>query len=143
MAAPLDPTGFEAHSEITADRPATALVAELARMLTDRCARALARAADRSCCAVCADRHPRGHLLAAAGTDDLPACPACAFDGDVLVTGGQTGAYLACQLDQLTATDLAAPAGWAAPTALLARARTGRVRRHRGPPTSAGPWSGR
>jgi hypothetical protein len=59
-------------------------------------------------------------MLAAAGTDDLPVCPACAFDGNVLVTGGQASAYLAYQLDRLTATDPAAPAGWAAPAALLA-----------------------
>jgi hypothetical protein len=38
----------------------------------------------------------------------------------VFVTGAHASAYLAYQIDQLTATDLAIPAGWAGPAALLA-----------------------
>lgn len=120
MAAPLTPTGFEAHSEITGDRPTGEVVAALARMLTDARARAVARTAGREPCAVCADVYLAGHLLAAAGEDEVPLCPACAFDGDVFVTAGHASAYLTYQLDQLAATDLAMPAGWAGPAALLA-----------------------
>ncbi|MDQ7909092.1 hypothetical protein RB614_31675 [Phytohabitans sp. ZYX-F-186] len=89
-------------------------------MLTDARARALARAVNRAACSVCGDAYPYGHLLAAAGTEELPLCPVYAFDGDVFVTGSHASAYLAYQLDQLAATDLAIPAGWAGPAALLA-----------------------
>jgi hypothetical protein len=49
----------------------------------------------------------------AAGEEELPLCPVCAFDGDVVVTGAHATAYLTYQIDQLAATDLATPAGWA------------------------------
>jgi hypothetical protein len=119
MAAPLLPTGFEAHSKISGDRPTGEVVAELARMLTDGRSRAIAQAANGAGCAVCGDAYPRTHLLAATGEEELPRCPVCAFDGDVFVTGAHATAYLTYQIDQLAATDLATPAGWAGPTALL------------------------
>jgi hypothetical protein len=120
MAAPLTPTGFEAHTEITGDRPTREVIAELARMLTDGRARAVAKAVNRARCAVCGDAYPRAHLMAAAGKEELPLCPVCAFDGDVFVTGAHASAYLTYQVDQLAAVDLAMPAGWAGPAALLA-----------------------
>ena len=120
MTAPLTPTGFEAHTEITGDRPTSEVIAELARMLTDGRARAVAKAVNRARCAVCGDAYPRAHLMAAAGKEELPLCPVCAFDGDVFVTGAHASAYLTYQVDQLAAVDLAMPAGWAGPAALLA-----------------------
>jgi hypothetical protein len=68
---------------------------------------------------VCGDRHPQAHL-AAAGDDRLRVCPACAFDGDIFLTGSQATAYLAYQIDRLADSDLSVPAGWAGPAALLA-----------------------
>jgi len=120
MAAPLAPTGFEAHTQISGDRPIRELVAELDRMLTDGRARAVAKAANQARCAVCGDAYPRAHLLAAAGDEELPLCPVCAFDGDVHVADGHVTAYLTYQIDQLAATDLTMSAGWAGPVALLA-----------------------
>jgi hypothetical protein len=120
MGAPLTPSGFEAHSEITGDRPASDVAAALAGMLTEGRARALAGLTGRTPCAVCADLYPAAHLLSAAGTDKLPLYPACAFDGDVFATAGHASAYLAYQLDTLAAGHLAIPAGWAGPAALLA-----------------------
>jgi len=120
MAAPLAPTGFEAHTQISGDRPIREVIAELDRMLTDGRARAVAKATNQARCAVCGDAYPRAHLLAAAGDEALPLCPVCAFDGDVLVAIGHVTAYLTYQIDQLAATDLAMPAGWAGPVALLA-----------------------
>ena len=120
MAAPLTPTGFEAHCEITGDRPTNEVIAELDRMLTDGRARSVAQAVNRARCAVCGDAYPRPHLLAAAGKEELPLCPACAFDGDVFVTANHASAFFTYQFEQLAATDLAMPAGWAGPAALLA-----------------------
>jgi hypothetical protein len=87
LAAPLTPTGFEAHSEISGDRPTREVIAELARMLTAGRSRAIAQAVNGAQCAVCRDDYPRTHLLAATSEEELPLCPVCAFDGDVFVTG--------------------------------------------------------
>jgi len=120
MAAPMAPTGFEVWAEISGDRPTSELVDRLDRMLADGRAAALARAVNDTECAVCGDAHPRAHLLAAAGDDRLRVCPACAFDGDIFVTGEHAAAYLAYQIDRLPDSDLATPAGWSGPAALLA-----------------------
>jgi len=120
MAAPLTPNEFEAHTEITGDHPTNEVIDELDRMLTDGRARAVAQAGNRARCSVCGDAYPRAHLLAATGKDELALCPACAFDGDVFLTAYHASAYLAYQLEQLAATDLAVLAGWAGPAALLA-----------------------
>jgi hypothetical protein len=122
MAAPLIPTGIEAHSEIAGDQPTADVITEVGRMLTDGRARAVRQAANQADCAVCGDSYPRSHLMAAAGKDELPLCPVCAFDGDVFVTGDMASAYLTYQIDDLATTDLAMPAGWAGPAALLAYA---------------------
>ncbi|EEP72346.1 hypothetical protein MCAG_02673 [Micromonospora sp. ATCC 39149] len=79
----------------------------------------MAKAANQAQCAVWGDAYPSAHLLPAAGDDELPLCPVFAFDGDVHVTAGHVTAYLTYQIDQLAATDLAMPAGWAGPVALL------------------------
>ncbi|MBM0277014.1 hypothetical protein [Micromonospora tarensis] len=120
MAAPLTPTTYEAYSQISGDRPIRDVIAELDRMITDARAHAMAMATNRARCVVCDDAYPQAHLLAAAGDEELLLCPVCAFDGDVLVTSGHATAYLTYQIDQLTATDLATPAGWAGVVALLA-----------------------
>lgn len=119
MAAPLSPEGFEVHCETPGSRPIHQIIGELTRMLTEGRAHAVAQARNDARCTVCGDSYPAAHLLAAAGDERLPLCPVCAFDGDVFVTGNQATAYLAYQIDQLEATDLAMPAGWAGPTALL------------------------
>jgi hypothetical protein len=120
MGAPLIEEGFEVHSEVNGDRPVAEMLAEMVRMVTDGRARAVAELADHRACAICGDLYPAEHLLAAAGSDRLLLCPACAFDGDVFQTVGHASALLAYQLDRLVAEDLAIPAGWAGPAALLA-----------------------
>lgn len=120
MVAPPNADGPEAHREIAGDRPPVEVVAELGRMLTGGRAQAIRRATSRAACTVCGDAYPAAHLLAAAGGEELPLCPACAFDGDVFVTSGLATAYLTYQFDELATADLAMPAGWAGPAALLA-----------------------
>jgi hypothetical protein len=93
------------------DRPAGEVIAKLARMLTAGRCRSIAQAVNGAACSVCGDAHPRTHLLAATGKEELPLCPVYAFDGDVFVTGAHASAYLTYQIDQLAATDLATPAG--------------------------------
>ncbi|ARZ72601.1 hypothetical protein SMD11_7025 [Streptomyces albireticuli] len=68
-------------------------------------------------CSLCGDRYPAAHLLPATESDRLLLCPFCVFDGDIL--GGHP-LRLAYLIDELTDEDVAAPAGWAAVTALLA-----------------------
>jgi hypothetical protein len=80
----------------------------------------VARTVNDAECAVCGDAYPSAHLLAAAGDDGLRVCPACAFDGDIFLNGDHATAYLAYQIDRLPDSDLATPAGWAGPAALLA-----------------------
>lgn len=123
MACPLIPTRYEAgiELELTGDRTVGELVAALARMVADGRGRALGQLADVTPCGVCEDLYPAGHLLAiAAGRAEVPLCPACAFDGDVFDIDDYAAASLAYQIDRLASEDLAMPAGWTGPAALLA-----------------------
>jgi len=120
MAAPLVATGYEAWAEIGGDRPVGEVIARLNGMLAEGRATAVARAVNDAACAVCGVPTRWPHLLAAAGDDRLRVCPACAFDGDIFVSGDHATAYLAYQIDRLPDSDLSTPAGWAGPAALLA-----------------------
>jgi hypothetical protein len=127
MSAPVAPEGpVEVDGAVSGDRPVAEVIAELGRMISEGRARGLAAAASSASCAICSDAYPEPHLLASAGQRSGPVCPACAFDGDLYAASDDASEYLAYQIDRLTFEDLAAPAGWAGPAALLAcTARTG------------------
>jgi len=54
------------------------------------------------------------------GKTEFPLCPACVFDGDVFDSDDDSTAMLTYQFQRLVSEDLAMPAGWAGPIALLA-----------------------
>ncbi|GAA2627298.1 hypothetical protein GCM10010411_75500 [Actinomadura fulvescens] len=96
------------------------IVAECSRQLAASRSRHIVHAdsnADQAC-VICADRYPSGHLLQPRTSPELRTCPACVFDCDVI--GPPSTLVLVYQLDQLEIEDLAIPAGWAGPVALLA-----------------------
>jgi len=68
-------------------------------------------------CPICGDRYPAHHLLSNSPGADA-ACPACIFDGDQQEVTDLP--HLASEIDELTRSDLAAPAGWDAVAAVLA-----------------------
>ena len=90
-----------------------AAAAELGRVRGE----ATAAVVNDTACGICGDLYPRGHLIAPDPATDPGVCPACVFDGD-LAPADVAG--LVAQLDHGADSDLAWPAGWIAPTVLLA-----------------------
>jgi hypothetical protein len=101
--------------------PGTTPGAELVGKVSEELARAraaeLGKLVNDANCSLCGDSYPSAHLLPPTESDRLLVCPFCVFDGDIF--GGHP-LRLAYLIDELTDEDVAAPAGWAAVTALLA-----------------------
>lgn len=102
-----------------AGRPPKSLAGQLDHALTrTRLARVRGMDAESTePCPLCGDRYPADHLLPnSPGADAV--CPACIFDGDQQESTSLP--YLASKIDELTRSDLSAPAGWDAVAAILA-----------------------
>jgi hypothetical protein len=97
--------------------PAQEILSTVQGALAAGRAGAVAALVDDDSCRICGDPYPAAQLVDPTGAGDLPVCPACVFDGD-LVDVPAPG-LLSYHLDEILDTDLAAPAGWAAVVALL------------------------
>ncbi|MFI6688362.1 hypothetical protein [Streptomyces sp. NPDC050485] len=97
--------------------PAADVVRAVREELTRTRAAKVGELVNNAACSLCGDRYPAAHLLPSTDSDRLVLCPFCVFDGDILGSHPLRLVYL---IDELTSEDVAAPAGWAAVTALLA-----------------------
>lgn len=106
--------GIDAH-EIPHDQPANKIVADINRLLIDARHRDHTDLPADDECGICGDPYPASGLFESTATR-VSVCPCCAFDGDLL---GPDPAQLAFHIDRAGSDNLAVPAGWAGPQALL------------------------
>jgi len=104
--------------EVPGDQAPARVVEQVSRHLAQARAKAVAAAGSDAQCALCGEDYPAAYLLRPSVADELAVCPACAFDGDLMV--GAFPQRLAYEFDRLAFEDLGAPSGWAAVAALLA-----------------------
>ena len=113
-------TPINSGEAMVLELPGTTPGTEIVRRVSEELARVRAAKVGElvgdSNCSLCGDSYPSAHLLPATEDAQLLVCPFCVFDGDL--PGGHP-LRLAHLIDELTDEDVAAPAGWAAVTALL------------------------
>ncbi|MFF9786280.1 hypothetical protein [Streptomyces nigrescens] len=110
-------TGEAMVLELPGNTPVADIISKVREELAGARAAKVSKLVNNAECSLCGDRYPATHLLPTTESDRLVLCPFCVFDGDILGSHPLRLAYL---IDELTDEDVAAPAGWAAVTALLA-----------------------